>query len=234
MLVKWIRCGVEPELTRSFSLSQTAWSRLRAIDGFRGQIGGWDASTGTEACILGFWSGRRSYGVFMEDLHDDIASRTGQEATYRSIDVSLYDVLMEIPSLETGVDSRWKNGEILSPSLDGQAGDPRMQFSSRVVRVGELELKPGRREHFLECQSRIWNPGMGDAPGMHGGFLGRAVEGDDRYLVVSFWESEAAHRAYVGERLPGLRDRSEIDLSVASSRGWIILREDSWTVLPEV
>jgi heme-degrading monooxygenase HmoA len=92
MLCKWIVCTVEPEQAEAFSRAQEEWGRLRGVDGFCGQLGGWKKGGALEAHILGLWRDRESYQAFMDEVHDQITDGSGQSKTYTSIRVTLEEV----------------------------------------------------------------------------------------------------------------------------------------------
>jgi hypothetical protein len=44
-----------------FSIAQERWGNLKDVDGFLGQIGGWDVNDPFEAGILSFWKDSNSF-----------------------------------------------------------------------------------------------------------------------------------------------------------------------------
>ncbi|MGK5506750.1 YdbC family protein [Brevibacillus formosus] len=90
MLIKWITCKVSESQKQSFSLAQEKWRPLEGIEGFLGQIGGWNQDQPLEACILAFWENIHHYQSFMEKEHDPIFHQSGQSETYEAILVELF------------------------------------------------------------------------------------------------------------------------------------------------
>lgn len=135
----------------------------------------------------------------MAAAHDRFAAE--QEASYRGIEVRLVDRRLDI------------GGGFLAGFADVS-----------VVRLAHCHVKPGRREHFVAAQARVWNPGMTSAPGMRGGVF--AERGAAEFLVLSTWASIADHERYVDERFPRLRQRSDL----ADITGDVVDLEPAWTV----
>jgi hypothetical protein len=90
MLIKWIECKVPVEDTGRFSGAQESWRRLCRVEGFVGQLGGWDTLEPDTACILGLWRSLDAYESFMAGPHDRIVAGSGQRECYRSVAVSLF------------------------------------------------------------------------------------------------------------------------------------------------
>ncbi|MEM7243866.1 MAG: DUF4937 domain-containing protein [Acidobacteriota bacterium] len=88
MLAKLIRCGVDAAERERFARAQAAWSELTGHDGLLVQVGGW-TDDGTEALVIALWRDVKSHERFLADEHDRIVAASGQDATYRSIDVQL-------------------------------------------------------------------------------------------------------------------------------------------------
>ncbi len=91
MLVKFIRCGVDPDSREKFSLAQMGWDPLKQVPGFIRQFGGWTRPEG-DAVIFGLWESRASYDYFMDHLHDRLIEGSSQERYFQSISVVLYEV----------------------------------------------------------------------------------------------------------------------------------------------
>lgn len=90
MLIKWIRCQVEPENKERFRIAQARWRALHGLPGFLGQAGGWNEQNPLEACIVSFWESEELYRNFMKHDHDAILEKTEQIHTYSQISVLLY------------------------------------------------------------------------------------------------------------------------------------------------
>ncbi|MFC8684180.1 YdbC family protein [Brevibacillus porteri] len=111
MLIKWITCKVSESQKQSFSLAQEKWRPLEGIEGFLGQIGGWNQDQQLEACILAFWEDIQHYQSFMEKDHDPIFHQTGQSQTYETISVKLFSKIAD--TNERNILDAFENGEIL-------------------------------------------------------------------------------------------------------------------------
>lgn len=214
MLLKWIVCEVANENRTAFSAAQSQWNQLRGVDGFRGQVGGWDARESPEslrsACIVGLWRDSDAYAIFMSDVHDPLVEASGQAATYASTTTALFDVQFDIP------------GSL--PDLC--AAMNRCAF----LRVADCGLLPGRENHFRQVQCDIWNPGMAAAGGVVAGALSQSARDDNRFLVTTLWESETSHAAYVRGAFLGLRERAAVESDVANLRGYGVVLEPDWRV----
>ncbi|MFC0523391.1 YdbC family protein [Pontibacillus salicampi] len=91
MLIKWIVCTVPERNKEDFAQAQSQWKKLRYIDGFIGQIGGWSSQDKSQAGILTFWKDRDSYQFFMEHVHDKIFNQSGQGDTYDNITIEILE-----------------------------------------------------------------------------------------------------------------------------------------------
>ncbi|MFG0212869.1 YdbC family protein [Brevibacillus porteri] len=111
MLIKWITCKVSESQKQSFSLAQEKWRPLEGIEGFLGQIGGWNQDQQLEACILAFWEDIQHYQSFMEKDHDPIFHQSGQSQTYEAISVKLFSKIADMD--ERNILDALENGEIL-------------------------------------------------------------------------------------------------------------------------
>src|SRR5262249_22146483 len=97
MLVKWIVCEVAESTRGQFSLAQEQWAAVAGLEGFVGQVGGWDITTACHACIMALWRSPESYQAFMTREHDAIARKNGQASTYDAITTSLFEGMWEMP-----------------------------------------------------------------------------------------------------------------------------------------
>ena len=213
MLLKWIVCTVPDEKKDRFSRAQGQWSALKNVDGFLGQLGGWNLNEPSQACIIAFWQDAARYRRFMSDVHDTIVDRSRQDDTYAACSVAIAEPVMDIP------------GSV--PTILGALA------AGGLLRVADCTLRDGRQAHFLEVQREVWNPAMGQAEGMLAGVFNRIDDGPERYLVVSLWRNKAAHAAYVENMVPALRTRSGVEEDVAKLTGSIVYLEDAWRVLPD-
>ncbi|HDX9578603.1 TPA: YdbC family protein [Bacillus pseudomycoides] len=206
MLIKSIICKVSDEKKELFSAAQEQWSDLKSLDGFYGQIGGWDES---EACILSLWENMKMYQSFMNESHDKIFYDNNQESTYTSCETELYQSLFDIT--DTSFIEALAHGSFL--------------------RVAICDVKQESEKQFLHMQETVWNPGMARAEGMMGGVVGKSLS-SKRYIVLSVWKDVAAHKQYVKEMFPQLQHIANPSQQVLHMEGKQITLVSSWSVLP--
>lgn len=210
MIVKLIICEVNGEQRERFSHSQEAWGELAGVDGFLGQTGGWELANRGRAVVIAFWRDPEVYSRFMSDVHDTIFKAHGQEGSYESISVSLWDQKRSIPGSA------------------GQATDA--IEPGRVIQIARCRVKPARQNHFIQVQQEVWSPGMAAAGGMLGGVFTASREDEDRFLVCTLWQSEDNHRNYQEKVLPGLERRAQADRDADSVAGLTVTVEPAWRV----
>ncbi|ENQ3106453.1 YdbC family protein [Bacillus cereus] len=206
MLIKSIICKVSDEKKELFSAAQEQWGELNALDGFYGQIGGWDES---EACIVSLWENMKMYQSFMNESHDKIFNDNNQESTYTSCETELYQSLFDMSE---------------TPFVEALA-------HSSFLRIAICDVKQESEKQFLHMQETVWNPGMERAEGMMGGVVGRSLS-SNRYIVLSLWKDEAAHRHYVKEIFPQLLHTANLSQQVLHIEGKQTTLVNSWAVLP--
>lgn len=213
MLIKLIQCDVYSKHRDTFARGQREWRALRNVEGFRGQIGGWNADDPNQAVIVGLWRDQPSYEHFMRDTHDRIFASNGQEGTYQASSILLCDRELDIV------------GSLTSISDAVEAGG--------LIRLARCLVRPDRREHFTDVQKTIWNPGMGAAGGMLVGVFCR-VRGDEaEFLVCTVWRTEEDHSRYRATVVHDLRARAEVEKDCESLQGTIVRVEPTWAVAPE-
>jgi len=211
VFLKWIVCEVDEQQRDAFHEAQMAWNQMRAAVGLIAQIGGW-STTGHEACILALWEDQPSYERFFQFIHDAVTHKNLQGRTYRRADIALASGLIRMRGA--------------APTLTAAATE------ARFLRVADCHVRPARRNHFMDAQLGIWEPGMAGCQGHLGGAFS-VVEGEeDRFLVTTLWRDEKSHDLYVREVLPGLKDQAqpEGDLRGITSRR--VRLEQEWTVVP--
>jgi heme-degrading monooxygenase HmoA len=201
MLVKWITCVVVDR--PGFDRGQRRWEALRAVPGFVGQVGGWSVRDPATAHVFAFWASRTDHERFLAGLHDGLAA--AQAGTFARIRVRLFDQRLAI----------------------------REPFRPRFAEVGQLRVAhclvhPQRVEHFTDAQAKVWNPGMGGAPGMLGGVFAQAAGAE--FLVLSMWASAADHEAYRTQRFAELRRRAGAAEDLAEVVGDLVEVERAWSV----
>ncbi|MFF4319711.1 DUF4937 domain-containing protein [Streptomyces sp. NPDC001568] len=208
---KWIGCTVPVASRERFGSGQRAWAAIGDAEGLVGQVGGWDRETG-RAKLLGLWSGSESYGRFMRERHDEVFALSGQKGSFTAIDTAVGGTVLDMA------------GEVadLPGALAGLKG-------SELLRVADCRVLPGRAEHFLDVQRRVWGPGMAAASGMRAGVVTRLAP--DRYLVTTLWSGRAAHDRYRTEHFPALLDRAGLPDDLRSTTGHLIPLEREWCVV---
>jgi len=208
MFLKWVTCSVAEASREAFGSAQQGWSAIVGQPGLVGQVGGWDTATG-DAHILGLWTDRGSYGLFMRDRHDVVANQSGQAQTYRGVHVSVGDAVF---------------------TIDGDA--PRLPDALTggvLLRVADCRVDAARRAHFVGEQRDVWAPGMAAAGGMLGGVFTQLAA--CRYLVTTLWSDAAAHQRYASEDVPRLRDLAAADDDLTSLVEHVLLLEPRWKVI---
>ncbi|GGX87456.1 hypothetical protein [Streptomyces hiroshimensis] len=123
-------------------------------------------------------------------------------------------------------------GEVVHEMAGDMADLPGALQSAALLRVADCLLLPGREEHFLEVQRRVWAPGMAAAGGMLAGAVTRL--GTHRYLVTTLWSGCAAHERYAARHLPSLHSRAAVGDDLRSVTGHVLPLEPAWRVLPAV
>jgi hypothetical protein len=211
MLVKWIVCEVAESKRAQFSLAQEQWAAVAGLEGFVGQVGGWNMTRACQACILALWRGPKSYEAFMTGEHDVIARKNAQADSYHAITTSLFEVVWEMPGRASSLLQALR--------------------CAGFLRTADCTVRAGRQEHFLEVQRCVWTPAMGETDGMLGGVFSRLRGGDRRYHVATFWTDQAAHEAYVANRLPHLRAKAHAEQDIERIEGRVICLERSWRVI---
>jgi heme-degrading monooxygenase HmoA len=103
LLIKWIKCKVPKHQKQAFSRAQEQWKELHGFEGFLGQVGGWNRDNPSEACILAFWNDTASYQFFMKSKHDIIFEKSGQQHTYESSQVKMYETTQNALSVSEPV-----------------------------------------------------------------------------------------------------------------------------------
>ncbi|WTD39734.1 YdbC family protein (plasmid) [Streptomyces sp. NBC_01643] len=210
MWIKWISCEVPVATRERFSGAQRAWSTISDQPGLIGQVGGWDPAT-DRAHLLGLWTGAEAYKCFMRDRHDAVTARNRQDDSYTAIEIATGEVLIEMAG----------DSANLCHALE----------HATLLRVADCSLLPGREEHFIDVQRRIWAPGMAAAGGMLAGAFIRLEP--RRYLVTTLWSDAAAHQHYSTQHLPALRSRAAPENDLQSITGHALPLEADWRVLPE-
>ncbi|WP_351188606.1 DUF4937 domain-containing protein [Shewanella sp. TB4-MNA-CIBAN-0142] len=205
-IAKLIMCEVDDGKQEAFSQSQSAWSQVSTCNGFVGQAGGWEASSST-AIILGFWESQFHVSEFMSTTHDEIYLNNKQQSTYRHCSVNYFELI----------------STILGSEIDfSGAGVLRIAYCSRVLDI----------DRFNRDQQLLWNPQLSTQPGLLGGHVWRHIEHHDCYLVVTHWESPAAHEIYANNVLPKLRKIAHTSEYIEQLLGKVVVLDTKWNVTP--
>ncbi|WP_110929644.1 YdbC family protein [Bacillus massiliglaciei] len=212
MIIKRISCQVKKDQIDLFSKLQAQWQPVNVINGFLGQAGGWSIKNEFTACVFSFWENKDVYAYFMNNVHDGIILNSNQSSTYTSIDVELFEEVFNIQGLEKDIVSILRE--------------------SNFIRTALSTVKEGRASHFIETQSKVWNSGMKKTEKMLGGEFGSSVKDDKRFLVLTGWLSEEAHKDYIISSFSALKSQSKTELDLEGIIGEQFIIENSWRVVP--
>ncbi len=213
MLLKWIICVVPEEERPNFSRAQEHWSALAGLEGFCGQIGGWGINNPMEACILGLWEHETSYQKFMSEAHDSIAEESGQAEMYDSIAITMFEFMFDIPGrLESMTDAIGEGS---------------------LLRIANCKVNTERKDHFIQMQQEVWNPGMKDSGGMEAGLFGSGRDESDRFLTATIWQDAAFHQTFADQKVPALFEKAEVVWDLQSISAYVIAIDSSWCVRPD-
>ncbi|WP_250211809.1 DUF4937 domain-containing protein [Peribacillus simplex] len=195
-----------------FSKLQAQWQPVNTTNGFLGQVGGWSIKNEFTACVFSFWENKDVYDYFMNNVHDGIFLNTNQSSTYSSIDVEIFEEVFNIQGLEKDIISILRE--------------------SNFIRTALSNVKEGRASHFIETQSKVWNSGMKKTEKMLGGEFGSSVKDDKRFLVLTGWLSEEAHKDYIISSFSALKSQAKTELDLEGIIGEQFTIENSWRVVP--
>lgn len=219
MITKYIRCEVPAANKAEFSKGQRLWQETAYSEGFRSQLGGWDFSKGmsakdkatsSKAMILAHWQDMESVKSFMKLAHDPIADKTNQANTYSALSVSYLSAVMDIPASNQDNPNRAESG---------------------FIRIVDCYVAPDKADAFIQEQKTLWNPGMQQAKGMLGGELCQFIDEENRFLVISYWQSESHHHDYTSHHFPLLKQQAATDI-IQTISGHNIQTESSWKITP--
>jgi heme-degrading monooxygenase HmoA len=164
MIIKRICCTVKEGFKEEFHHHQRQWHQLKNIQGFIGQTGGWNLSNSHSALIYSFWRSKNDYQSFMRNEHDQIFVNSGQENTYYSIKVSVFeqnrmnvevknhlrDLLIHSHSIKVDYKPCMKNTENLPPFDLKLIGNAVKSITGQCPRVLVLEgLENKDYEHYF-------------------------------------------------------------------------------------
>jgi len=210
MFVKWMICEVDETQRAAFRKAQIAWRQIHAVAGFVAQVGGW-STAGREACILAFWQDRSAYECFFRFVHDAVTYKSGQVRTYHRMKIAFADGLIRMRGA--------------GPTLAAAARE------ARLLRVADCRVRRARRNHFVDAQLNVWEPGMAECAGQLGGMFSVVEDTEDRFLVTTLWRDEDSHDRYVRDELPRLKDEARPEGDLRGIVGRKVRLEREWTVL---
>ncbi|MFD3447100.1 YdbC family protein [Microbacteriaceae bacterium 4G12] len=212
MIIKKITCKVTENQKEIFYEHQKQWKPLSKAKGFLGQVGGWSIKQPLTACIFSFWESQTAYQRFMEEQHDQIFVNSGQESSYESINVSLYEEELRIPGLVADI----------VPVLK----------MSNYIRIAVSQVKEHSIDHFVDMQKNVWNVGMQKSEGMLGGVFACSQKQKNEFLTFTGWKNEVYHQNYVEQHLPELLKVAQPKSDVWELTGDQFKVEEAWRVCP--
>lgn len=214
MIIKRISCKVNEDQKNIFYEHQKQWEPLSKVKGFLGQVGGWSEKQPLTACIYSFWESQSDYQYFMEEVHDQIFVNSGQESTYTSIDVNMFQEELRISGLEDRFANVLRNGNF--------------------IRVSLSQVKKQKTEHFVEMQKKVWNIGLQKAEGMLGGTFAFSQKERKDFLVLTVWKNEQFHQKYMEVNFPELIETAKPKNDVIELAGEKFKVEEAWRVCPMI
>jgi quinol monooxygenase YgiN len=210
MIIKRISCKVKEDRKETFYEHQKQWKPLSKVKGFLGQIGGWSIKQPLTACVYSIWDNQTDYEQFMEDEHDQIFVNSGQESTFESIEVSLFQEKLRVPGVEDNIVNVFKTGN--------------------YIRVALSQVEEDKIMHFVDMQENVWNTGMKKSEGMLGGTFAFSQNKSNEFLVLTGWKSEDYHQNYMKENFPKLLKTAKPKNDVLELTGEQFKVEEAWRV----
>lgn len=212
MIIKRISCMVKEGNKEAFYEYQKQWRHLSKAKGFLGQVGGWGITQPLTACVYSFWDNKVDYQEFMKEEHDQIFVNSGQESTYESIDVSLFQEELKVSGLEDNI--------------------VKVLRKCKYIRVALGQVKDYKMKHFIDMQKKVWNIEMKKSQGMIGGTFAFSEKQSNDFLVLTGWESEDSHKNYTEDIFPELLKITKPKNDVLELKGEQFKVEESWRVFP--
>ncbi|GAF11120.1 hypothetical protein JCM19046_1610 [Bacillus sp. JCM 19046] len=207
MIIKQITCNVRGNKTELFSLGQRKWNALEQTDGFIGQFGGWSDNEENLAYLFSFWQNESVYQSFMKNDHDRLADLAMQSESIASINVK---ILKNLSTIKCPIDFKEENLK-----------DCYIRFTNPLV-------KKSRVTHFEQMQADVWNTGMAQQQGMKAGYFAKSASVTGSYLILTQWDSKAAHHDYTMSKLDLLKEASNVNADVSTINGDVFTVEPSW------
>ena len=71
---------------------------------------------------------------------------------------------------------------------------------------------------------------MENVKGMLGGVVGKSLQNENRYIVLTYWKDGMAHQNYVEEIFPELYKLANIHEDIEDMRGQQVVCKEEWFV----
>ncbi|MBM7836947.1 heme-degrading monooxygenase HmoA [Alkalihalobacillus xiaoxiensis] len=207
MIIKQIACDVMEAKKELFSSGQRKWNALEQVDGFIGQFGGWSDKEKNLAHLFSFWENEAAYQSFMKSEHDRIADFAKQSESITAIDVTIVKNIYNIKSV---------------------IGFKKADVGATYIRFTNPVVKECRATHFEQMQADVWNTGMAQQQGMKAGSFAKSASVTGSYLILTQWDSKAAHHDYTMSKLNFLKEASNVNVDVSAIGGDVFTVEPSW------
>ncbi|MDX8366256.1 YdbC family protein [Cytobacillus sp. IB215665] len=205
MLIKWIVCNVPLHKKRQFSIAQEQWRSLQNIDGFLGQIGGWDINTPTKACIIAFWKNHSSYKLFMKNKHDAIIEGNDQMNEYDSIKVEIFENNLNVLNFNIS--------EVLQKAT--------------FLHVEKDPCTKEKQNHFEQSQNSLCDIKMNEYKDMLGWMFSN---NHYSYLIASLWNNKEVDHTYIKNLLPKFNEKLTIKEHISQMNENLVQLDRNWLV----
>ncbi len=147
----------------------------------------------------------------MTNIHDPIYESSGQKGSIDSISVTFWNSLFDLPGASEPAESAMDVG---------------------LLRLAQCDVRPEHRDHFIDVQQGIWNPGMAETGAILGGIFCESRDDRNRFLVCSYWTTASDHSDYRKRVFPGLYSRAKAERDCDAVTGWAAATESGWRVTP--
>lgn len=143
----------------------------------------------------------------MKNDHDRLADLAMQSESIASINVK---ILKNLSTIKCPIDFKEENLK-----------DCYIRFTNPLV-------KKSRVTHFEQMQADVWNTGMAQQQGMKAGYFAKSASVTGSYLILTQWDSKAAHHDYTMSKLDLLKEASNVNADVSTINGDVFTVEPSW------
>ena len=196
-----------------FSCAQEKWYRTISAKGFIAQTGGWNTMDETEASIISFWESKDALHYFMRNLHDQILKENKQDQFYSSIVVDHYNI---------------------THTMKGESSTfVQVINNAKLLRTAVYRVKDDSVKHFEQIQKEIWKAGIKRTNAMLRSYFSKSTKDINKYLMITFWESQENHKNYINNIQPGLIERPDLLQDLETTSGKQILLVESWKILKD-